>query len=437
MSKVVLVCTIWSLLIVPHQSGLAQDEKESFLQQSQQAGEFLKEIYEKGEYEAWETRRASEILSPQLISGPYHEVEETVESQGPLSIFKVQSTFGPFEVKGEAMLRRLIKEIYALAVLQDTTRTEAFQKGLKEAGSRPLVLYNNLVAHPVATLSAVPEGLATFVAGSVTAVKANRTEYEDRYLEAALVVSRYKRKYATQLGIDVYTTNPVLQKEMNRLGWAAALGDWTPSLVTLPFSAPIITVYKTSSFSQSLINLLSEETPGTLWNQNNELLKEMGIREGLRESFLNHLAYSPRHKTVIVRSLATMEKTRNRHRVIELALPARTENDALSYQQIVEMLAGHHRMESPIEEIVVYRGLPLGYAKNGTLLFGFPVDYGRWVPFSDYLMRGFAHTRIESKTVRARKLWITGKLSPKAKKEIMALNITAKEEVDQKIGMID
>jgi len=293
------------------------------------------------------------------------------------------------------------------------------------------------VAHPVETLSAVPEGLATFVASSVIAVKADRTEYEDRYLEAALVVSRYKRKYATQLGIDVYTTNPVIQKEMNRLGWAAALGDWTPSLVTLPFSAPIITVYKTSSFSQSLINLLSEETPGTLWNQNNELLKEMGLREGLRESFLNHLAYSPRHKTVIVRSLASMEKTRNRHRVIELALSARTENDALSYQQIVEILAGYHRTKSPIEEIVVYRGLPLGYAKNGTLVFGFPLDYGRWVPFSDYLLRGFVNTQVESHPVRAREVWITGTLSPKAKKEITALNITVKEEVDQKIGMID
>jgi hypothetical protein len=47
-TKVVLVCTIWSLLIVPNQSGLAQDENESFLQDSLKAGEFLKEIYEKG-----------------------------------------------------------------------------------------------------------------------------------------------------------------------------------------------------------------------------------------------------------------------------------------------------------------------------------------------------------------------------------------------------
>ncbi len=64
MTKVVLFCTIWSLLIVPIQSGLAQNQKESFLQESQKAGEFLKEIYEKGEYEAWENRRASEIFPP-------------------------------------------------------------------------------------------------------------------------------------------------------------------------------------------------------------------------------------------------------------------------------------------------------------------------------------------------------------------------------------
>jgi hypothetical protein len=103
----------------------------------------------------------------------------------------------------------------------------------------------------------------------------------------------------------------------------------------------------------------------------------------------------------------------------------------------VEILAGYHRVESPIEEIVVYRGLPLGYAKNGTLIFGFPLNYGRWVPFSDYLMHGFANTKAEPHPVRARELWITGTLSPKAKKETKALHLTVKEEVDQKIGMID
>ena len=46
---------------------------------------------------------------------------------------------------------------------------------------------------------------------------------EDAKIEQALFVSSWKRDFAAKHGVDVYSSNKVLQKELNRVGWAAAL----------------------------------------------------------------------------------------------------------------------------------------------------------------------------------------------------------------------
>ncbi len=56
-------------------------------------------------YEVPTNGRASEILSPAMVKGPYHEVDETVVTYGFLYHYSVKSTFGSFEVTGDAALR--------------------------------------------------------------------------------------------------------------------------------------------------------------------------------------------------------------------------------------------------------------------------------------------------------------------------------------------
>ena len=72
-----------------------------------------------------------------------------------------------------------------------------------------------------------------------------------------------------------------------------------------------------------------------------------------------------------------MKDAEGKTKVIEQAVQADSEIDAFTYQQIVEILAGYNRRVSPIIEWRIHKGIPVGYAKNGSLVMGVPVDLGR------------------------------------------------------------
>ena len=101
----------------------------------------------------------------------------------------------------------------------------------------------------------------------------DRSEYEDRYLEALVTVSKYKRRYAAELGIDVYTSNPLVQEELNRLGWAGAIANWIPSVLLIPASGPGKALYKVFDWTETLNRLITEAAPDALRSRNNKKLK--------------------------------------------------------------------------------------------------------------------------------------------------------------------
>lgn len=161
--------------------------------------------------------RASEILPPDLLSGPHHKVREDVLIRGPQYFFLLDLDFGQYQAQGQPRLRRLVREINAIAALKEITKTKSFKDSLSESALEPVVALKELVLHPVDTITGVPKGLWTFATTSKESLAGGRSQYEDRYLEALITVSKYKRHYAAELGIDVYTSTPEVQKELNRL----------------------------------------------------------------------------------------------------------------------------------------------------------------------------------------------------------------------------
>jgi hypothetical protein len=62
-------------------------------------------------------RQASSFLPAGILTGPHHRVHETVVCDGFMDSFTVDSVFGVFQVTGDGALRKLVREIYAIAVL--------------------------------------------------------------------------------------------------------------------------------------------------------------------------------------------------------------------------------------------------------------------------------------------------------------------------------
>src|SRR6266478_607274 len=81
--------------------------------------------------------KASEILKPEILKGPYHTVREPVPTSAGMNQFVIDSDFGVFDADGNEMLLRRVKEVYAIAQLKDVSRTDQFKQSLLTAAQGP------------------------------------------------------------------------------------------------------------------------------------------------------------------------------------------------------------------------------------------------------------------------------------------------------------
>ena len=149
-------------------------------------------------------RSAADILPKQLISGPHYRVQDKVVFYGYMHHYTVDSDYGVFEVTGDYALRKLIREIGAIAALGEVKKSDAYLDGVKKAASQPLEFGANLITDPVDTLSGVPKGVSRLFQNVKTGLSYRANPSEDSKAEQALSVSSNKRALARQLGIDVY-----------------------------------------------------------------------------------------------------------------------------------------------------------------------------------------------------------------------------------------
>src|SRR5262249_49187656 len=179
--------------------------------------------------------------------------------------FVVASDFGPFEAESDAMLRRLLREIHAIAVLQGITLTDAYAKALAQAALSPVRGAHQLVTNPVATVKAVPNALYNELErvgqGVQTTVKGQTTKYEDSAVAETLQMSTYKREYAKELGVDPYSSNPVLQNDLEAVAWAAAAGNLTVSAATMVSGSTAVAALSYARNNDQALHIVRAEPP--------------------------------------------------------------------------------------------------------------------------------------------------------------------------------
>jgi len=155
-------------------------------------------------------RPAADVLPAELLRGPHFTVAPMVQNLGYMNAYTVNSDFGLFSANGDAMLRRLIREIAAIAALREIRGSEAFTSALGQAAMGSARGLKYAVTEPVATLKAVPQSIFDVFGRTQESLSREKTRYEDSSVKAALQVSSNKRDYAAKLGVDVYSTNPVV-----------------------------------------------------------------------------------------------------------------------------------------------------------------------------------------------------------------------------------
>ena len=127
--------------------------------------------------------KAPEILPANLISGPFHRIKDTVVSHGYMYRYTVVSDLDVFEATGNGALRKLLREIPAIASLRKVSETEAFAKSLGKAALKPLKLGEGLITDPVDTVSGIPKGVYHLFSYAYTSATGKRNPAEDSQVE--------------------------------------------------------------------------------------------------------------------------------------------------------------------------------------------------------------------------------------------------------------
>jgi hypothetical protein len=378
---------------------------------------------------------ASELAPPYLLQGPMFTVDPQVPIVGMLGHFTIRSDVGTFEAHGREMLRIRVGELHAIAQLDRMRQSEVFLQAAAKAVARPVESAANMLLNPVETVKGVPGGVERFfgrlelgaqeIAGAASAPGQSSAErFEDVTKRVGGLTAdvfgyeQERRMLAKSLGVDPYTTNPVLAKKLSDMAWVAFSGRVGVNALITAFVPVSIAIS-----APSVTNQLIYDTPAAdLIVRNQQRLMAMGASEEQTRSLIKNPWYSLSVLTSLVTALDRLAGVNGRPAVVALAATATTEDEARFLANAVEMLAAQQQTGTPLAQLGA-RGTVIGWTQSGAPVVPGPVDYVAWTE----RVAGFAGRPDLQGT--AGSLWITGLVSPEAQRQFAALGWTVYQNV--------
>jgi len=378
--------------------------------------------------------KATEILKPEFLQGPHFAVRDPVPTSAGMNQFTIDSDFGVFAADGNEMLLQRLKEIDAIARLREVSRTDEFKNSLIAAAKSPLNSAKNIARDPAQAISNVPKGLMKFLGRAKETVenvgKGGGGDVGDgNRMKDAIGYSDKKRKIALEMGIDPYTTNTVLQKQLDDVAWASWAGGFSFSVATLPISGPAKAVLTATNLNSTVEDLLREKSPSELEQINRATFRAMGASSSDIEQILHGGAFTPTQATTFAVHLKALKGVANRGAFVKAAAQrSTTEADAL-FCVYTAALMDQINQKTPIARIVMLRDFPICVAKDGTIIVALQWDYAAWTSgaasFTDDVQK------LAGKSGQSTRVSIdlSGEISPRLREELEKRGITVQERL--------
>src|SRR5262245_24810494 len=379
-------------------------------------------------YEAPPVLKASDLAPAGLLSGQTFRVAQEVATTGLLGEFALQSDFGPLDPHGVDLLRIRVGEMGALEQLSKMSNTEEFAKAAGRAAVRPVEATFNMVTHPVDTITGMPasldrlfdrvklgsESIVSAAAGTPGQSGVDRTAAVSERIGTvtinALGYEEERRRVAKQVGADPYTTNPILSKKLTDVAWVTFSAREVVNLastVVNPYAMVLSSVSVTN-------NLIWDTKPADLIAPNEKKMREMGATDAQVTAMIKNPSYSITTLTQFVTGLERLGPIPGRPGAIALGATAAGQDQARFITGSVLMLAAHHEWVAPLTEVLA-TGPVVGKTATGAIVVVAPVDYVVWTA----KVAEFA--RRDDLRGTSRDLWLTGKMSPRARGEFEKL----------------
>ncbi|MCK6450720.1 MAG: hypothetical protein L6R19_07650 [Alphaproteobacteria bacterium] len=384
-----------------------------------------------GAFDQTPERPVADVYPPEQRESPQHTLVDPVRpSPSPTALglwnqTSIQSRYGNLETPNESFTRIRIREIEAITKLKAIDTGETVGGGVANAAMAPVRAVGALFTKPVETLGNIPKGVGDFIARTGEGFSSEKSKFEDGMFKEIAGVSRKKREIAAQMGVDVYSSNPLLQEELDRVGIASAGGNITVDVGMIAVTGTAGAIISNLGRVDALQEIVNTQPASELRRRARHTLEVIAMPKSFIDQFLDHPYYSPRRKTIIVGLMSPMKEVRGLEQFMEAALTAGSEADALYYQQMMELFSAFHFNVAPLKQILLIEKYPVAISEKAGAFFSVPVDRVYWTKETQGFLDQLLAKLPDRQKLPAVTMWALGDYTPLAAAEVAKRGIRA------------
>lgn len=231
------------------------------------------------------------------------------------------------------------------------------------------------------------------------------------------------------MGVDPYTTNTVLQKQLDDVAWASWAGGFSFSVATLPISGAAGAVLTVTNLNSTVEDLLREKSPSELEQINRSTFRAMGASGTDIDRLLNGGAFTPTQVTTFAVHLQALKGVANRSAFVKAAAQkSSTEADAL-FCVYTAALMDQINQKTPLARIVMLGDFPICVTKDGTIIVALQWDYAAWTSGAASFTDNVQKLAAKSNQSAHISVDLSGEVSPRLREELEKRGITVQDRL--------
>ena len=319
----------------------------------------------------------ADVVEPALLSSPLHALAPCARVEGHMLQFRLDTRFGPLEAASLGLLRIRVAELAAVEQLERADAATVAARAARAGAQRQGEAVARIATRPGDALRELPAGALRFLQRRLDEIGDTARDAGDRAGEqltgageaydrvstrpgVVLVepaaepwwqrggnrlwrlgkdwigYGRTRRTWARRLGIDPYSSNPLLNERMDRLAWAALAGDRAVGLATGALGSG---AQAALGAARRVDGMVWDLPPDDVRARNDARLAALSCGDAERRRFLRNGRFTPTLQTALVDALVELQPARGCVDVIELAAAVDVEVEARYLVDALTMLA--------------------------------------------------------------------------------------------------
>ena len=300
--------------------------------------------------------RVQEVLAAEIIQGPDYVIAQDVPVRDYKYVFTLRTPYGEIHAHGRNMLEQRLREMYAIENARKVVRDPQLIKGVAETLKQTPQGVKVILTDPGGTLLRAPKGLQRMASNALDPQN-QRAGGEER------------RRFASQIGCDPETTNPVLFALLDDLTIRKSIGKTGTNLglhVALPGLGLLAT---TRDFKDQLV----KQSPAEINEQIERELLAMGVWQPVARQFCRERSYTTLQRIIFMDHLRALKKVEHIQHLVYRATNAYNEAEGLGVIREMQLLRRLHERHG-ISRIEL-QGLPVALLNDGSVVIVNAADY--------------------------------------------------------------